>query len=130
MVSRFAAVVSAACALSACSGHSWAPSGPPVEHFIGHMSATETGNWFVACGAANSQTPIRVTVADDAVVQFTTAKRAGQFAAGHKSFVRMRGTVTEASQTDGGGPEIVVRRFDQVRPEAPKDCTDTPETLR
>jgi hypothetical protein len=92
------------------------------------MSATETGNWFVACGAANSQTPIRVTVAEDAVVQFTTAKRAGQFAAGHKSFVRMRGTVTEASQT--GGPEIVVRLFDQVRPEAPKDCTDISETLR
>ena len=128
MGSKFVIVVSAACVLSGCSGHSWGPSGQPVEHFIGHMSATETGNWFVACGAANSQTPIRVTVAEDAVVQFTTAKRAGQFAAGHKSFVRMRGTVTEASQT--GGPEIVVRLFDQVRPEAPKDCTDISETLR
>ena len=128
MGSKFVIVVSAACVLSSCSGHSWGPSGQPVEHFIGHMSATETGNWFVACGAANSQTPIRVTVAEDAVVQFTTAKRAGQFAAGHKSFVRMRGTVTEASQT--GGPEIVVRLFDQVRPEAPKDCTDISETLR
>ena len=130
MVSRFVGVVFAACALSACSGHSWGPSGQPTEHFVGHMSATETGNWFVACGAANSQTPIRVSVTEDAVVQFTTAKRAGQFAAGHKSFVRMRGTVTEASQTGAGGPEIVVRLFDQVRPEAAKDCTNISETLR
>src|SRR5687768_18593009 len=130
MVSKFVIVVSATCALSACSGHSWGPSGQPVEHFVGHMSATETGNWFVACGAANSQTPIRVTVADDALVQFTTAKRAGQFSAGNKSFVRMRGTVTEASQTGAGGPEIVVRLFDQVRPEAAKDCSDMTETLR
>jgi hypothetical protein len=130
MVSKLGIVVSAACALSACSGHSWGPSGQPTEHFVGHMSATETGNWFVACGAANSQTPIRVSVIDDAVVQFTTAKRAGQFAVGHKSFVRMRGTLSESSQTSEGGPEIVVRLFDQVRPEAPKDCTNNTETLR
>jgi hypothetical protein len=130
MVAKLVIVVSAACAFSACSGHSWGPSGEPAEHFVGHISATETGNWFVACGAASSQTPIRVSVTDDAVVQFTTAKRAGQFAAGHKSFVRMRGTLTEASQTGEGGPEIVVRLFDQVRPEAPKDCTDNTETLR
>jgi hypothetical protein len=130
MVSKFVIVVSASCALSACSSHSWGPSGEPTEHFIGHMSATETGNWFVACGAADRQTPVRVTVTDDAVVQFTTAKSAGQFAAGHKSFVRMRGTVTEASEAGDGGRQIVVRLFDQVRPEAPKDCVDTPETLR
>ena len=74
MGSKFVIVVSAACVLSSCSGHSWGPSGQPVEHFIGHMSATETGNWFVACGAANSQTPIRVTVTDDAVVEIADAE--------------------------------------------------------
>jgi hypothetical protein len=89
---------------------------------VGHISATDTANWFVAC-EGSSQTPIRVTFTDDALIQFNTAKRAGHFAAGLKSFVRMRATLTETGQTGAGGPEIVVRLFDQVRPELPTDCT-------
>lgn len=112
----------AAALLGACAGHQGDTLSLPVEPFDGHVTVTDTGTWFVPCGASADAKPSWVTWVDAAVRQMEDAKKAGLLALNQRTFVRWRASRTDDRLVGPGGPALLVRDIFEIRAPRANDC--------
>jgi hypothetical protein len=96
----------------------------PVSELAGHYTSGESGSWFVACGAAASDSSW-ATFTDLAVAQRDSIARTGLLTPGAKLFVRWRAAVTEGGEVGPRGPGIpalLVRGILVMRAAGDADC--------
>lgn len=108
--------------LPGCAARTTGAAALPDREFVGHLLATERGNWFLPCAAEPDVPRLWVTFVDRAVTQIETARSDGLALVGDTAFVRWRAAPTDERMVGPGGPALLVREIAEVRAPRRDDC--------
>ena len=94
----------------------------PSQPFTGILTTSGNGYWFRRCEAP-AESAWWVTFVDRAVSQLEQARERGDVATDRRIYVRWLAALTDERLVGPGGPALLVREIQELRPATAADCT-------
>lgn len=118
---RAALLLLALLAASGCAARQPSASDLPSQPFTGILTPSGNGYWFQRCEAP-AESAWWVTFVDRAVSQLERARERGDVATERRTYVRWLAALTDERLVGPGGPALLVREIQELRPATPADC--------